>query len=604
MLSLPNGKVPGPDGYTKEFFVAVWPIVGRDLVIAIQSFFHFGFLLTGVNSTILALIPKKTPAQTMKDFRPIACCNLLYKVISKLLSNRLKKILPLAIEPNQCAFIKGRLLLENIYLANEVVKGYHLSSTTDHSTIKFDISKAIDTVKWGFIVSVLQAMGLPELFIHWIHLCVSTTSFSVAINGELEGFFTSARGIKQGCSLSPYLYVILNNVLSRLLNKAAADGVFGYHATCKTVRLTHLSFADDILVFTDGKNSSLDGVLSVMNTFAQMSGLHINASKSSIYSTGQNKLLLQQNTEVKGLTVGTLPFRYLGLPLTSKAWTRLDYEPLIDWIRNKFLAWSNRFLSFAGRLQLIKSVISSVVNFWCTAFILPKACLQEIESLCSAFLWPGSPNIHHKAKVAWGDLCLPTSEGGLGIRKVRETSKVFALGLVWKLFALLGSLWVAWVRVELLKNGSFWDVKETNKGFWLWKKLLKLRPQASEFMKCEVQSCTATYFWFDDWLGNGRIIDKTGELGITYLGIPRQDLVSDVCIDGEWRLRSHRRRVFGHVYEEIENAGKPVGGTGRDIILWRHNDNDYKDHFSTLRTWDQIRVREPAVPWCNLVWFP
>lgn len=184
----------------------------------------------------------------------------------------------------------------------------------------------------------------------------------MAINGELEGFFTSARGIRQGFSLSPYLYVILNNVLSRLLNKGAADGVFGYHAMCKTVRLTHLSFADDILVFTDGKVSSLDGVLSVMEKFARMSGLHINAAKSSIYSAGQNKLLLQQNAEVRGLTVWSLPFRYLGLPLTSKAWTRLDYEPLIDRIRSRLLAWSHRSLSFAGRLQLIKSVISSVIR--------------------------------------------------------------------------------------------------------------------------------------------------------------------------------------------------------------------------------------------------
>lgn len=182
---------------------------------------------------------------------------------------------------------------------------------------------------------------------------------------------------------------------------------------------------------------------------------------------------MQQNAEVRGLSVGSLPFRYLGLPLSSKAWTRLDYEPLIDKIHRRFLAWSHRSLSFAGRLQLIKSVISSVINFWCTAFILPKACLEEIESLCSAFLWSGSPNNHHKAKVAWKYLCLPISEGGLGLRKLRETSKVFALGLVWKLFSLSGSLWVAWAHTELMKKASFWDVKETNKGSWLWKKITK-----------------------------------------------------------------------------------------------------------------------------------
>lgn len=135
--------------------------------------------------------------------------------------------------------------------------------------------------------------------------------------------------------------------------------------------------------------------------------------------------------------------------------------------RYRFLAWTHRSISFAGRLQLIKSVISSVINFWCTAFILPKACLDDIESLCSAFFWSVSPNSHHKVNVAWSDLFLPTTEGGLGIRKLRETSTVFALGLVWKLFTLCGSLWVAWTQVELMKKGLFWEVKDSNKGSWL-----------------------------------------------------------------------------------------------------------------------------------------
>lgn len=177
LKALPNGKDPGPDGYTKEFFIEAWAVVGQDFSAAVQSFFLFGFLPTGVNSTILALIPKKIPAQTMKDYRPISCCNLIYKVISKILANRLKAILPDAIEPNQCAFVKGRLLLENVLLATELVNGYHLPNTSDRSTIKLDISKAFDTVKWGFITSVLQAMGLPSQFISWIYLCISTASF-------------------------------------------------------------------------------------------------------------------------------------------------------------------------------------------------------------------------------------------------------------------------------------------------------------------------------------------------------------------------------------------------------------------------------------------
>lgn len=160
-----------------------------------QSFFLFSFLPTGINATILSLIPKLVEAQTMNYYRPIACCNLLYKVISKVLARRLKTILPEAIEVNQTAFIKGRLLLENVLLASELVNGYHRTSNSNRSTVKFDISKAFDTVKWSFITSVLQAMGLPLQFILWIKVCISTAAFSVSVNVNLEGFFTSARGI-------------------------------------------------------------------------------------------------------------------------------------------------------------------------------------------------------------------------------------------------------------------------------------------------------------------------------------------------------------------------------------------------------------------------
>lgn len=144
--ALPTDKVSGPDGYTKEFYVAAWPIIGQDCIVAVQSFFMYGFLPSGVNATILSLIPKTDTAQTMKEYRPIACCNFLYKIISKILATRLKAILPEAIETNQCAFIKGRLLLENVLLASELVNGYHNKTNSDRCTIKFDISKAFNTI--------------------------------------------------------------------------------------------------------------------------------------------------------------------------------------------------------------------------------------------------------------------------------------------------------------------------------------------------------------------------------------------------------------------------------------------------------------------------
>lgn len=209
--------------------MAAWSVVGGEFIIVLQSFFLFGFLPTGINATILSLIPKIENAQTMKEFRPIACCNLLYKVTSKVLAARLKVLMPDAIEPNQSAFVEGGLQLENVLLESELVNAYHKASTSPSCAIKFDILKAFDTVKWSFITSVLKAMNLPDQFIHCINICISTASLTVAVNGSLEGFFISARGIRQGCSLSPYLYVIMNNVLSKMLNEAAANGRFEYY---------------------------------------------------------------------------------------------------------------------------------------------------------------------------------------------------------------------------------------------------------------------------------------------------------------------------------------------------------------------------------------
>lgn len=283
VFAMPSNKSLGPDGFPSEFFKTSWPIVAQDFTIAVQSVFRYGFLPKGVNSTILALVPKKTDSLEMKDFRPIAFCNVLYKVVSKILANRLKRLLPRIISDCQSAFVQGRLLLENVLLATELVKYYHKESVSLRCVMKIDISKAFDSVQWCFVLKSLEAIGVPKRFIQWIKLCISTPSFSVQVNGELAGYFQSKRGLRQGCSLSPYLFVLCMNVLSHKIDKAAAEKRFQFHPRCKNLSLTHLCFADDLMVFVEGTRESIEGALSVFDGIAKWSGLRISLEKSTVY---------------------------------------------------------------------------------------------------------------------------------------------------------------------------------------------------------------------------------------------------------------------------------------------------------------------------------
>ncbi|KAG7599341.1 Reverse transcriptase zinc-binding domain [Arabidopsis suecica] len=474
LFSLPSGKACGPDGYTKEFYVAAWNVIGADFVVAVQSFFLFGQMPRSVNATLLALIPKNPDATsaTMKDYRPIACCNMLYKVVSKILANRLKLILPDFIEPNQSAFIKGRLLLENVLLSTELVKDYHKDSIAPRSAIKFDISKAFDTVQWPFVMSIFRALGFPE-----------------------------------GCSLSPYLFVMVQNVLSKLLNRAADLGRIGRHPHCNHISVTHLSFADDIIVFSDGSPSSLRETVRDIEDFTRISGLHINPHKSALYVGGRNRLALMEAATAHGIPIETLPIRYLGLPLTTRSMTTHDYTPLIDKIRSRLLSWTNKHLSYAGRLQLIKSVISSISNFWCSVFRLPARCFDEIESLCGAFLLSGNPNTSSGAKICWNEVC---------------------------------SLWVAWTKQNLMKRGSFWTAPNTTLGSWIWRKLLKLREEIRPFLRVEIGNGENASFWYDCWLPMGRILDVTGQAGPRILGIPLHVTVKEATGANGWLILLNR----------------------------------------------------------------
>lgn len=198
VFALPKNKAPGPDGFSAEFFWESWDIVGKDSIDAIKEFFTSGRMLRQFNTTTIAIIPKVIGADQLHQFRPVSLCSTVYKVMARLLKKKLKLCVSDIVQRNQVGFVQDRLLCENVLLALELVKDFHVQGPATRGCLKIDISKAYDNLSWDFLLKVLRAIELPERFIGWIQECVTTPSYRVALNGELQGFFSGQKGLRQG----------------------------------------------------------------------------------------------------------------------------------------------------------------------------------------------------------------------------------------------------------------------------------------------------------------------------------------------------------------------------------------------------------------------
>uniref|UniRef100_A0A2N9FNM3 Reverse transcriptase domain-containing protein n=1 Tax=Fagus sylvatica TaxID=28930 RepID=A0A2N9FNM3_FAGSY len=354
IFGMGNDKAPGPDGFTALFFKKSWPIIHGSVTEAIRSFFISGKLLKEVNSTIISLIPKVPNPTTVSDFRPIACCNVIYKCITKILANRLQIYLGSLVSSNQSAFIKGRSISENILLAHELVRNYHSSRGSSRCAIKADLRKAYDSVDWNFILMCLLAAGCPPKFVNWIKECITNSRFTISLNGSLVGYFPGGKGLRQGDPISPYLFVIAMEGFTRLLKRRVLEfRNFKFHPQCKQLQITHLSFADDLLLFSSADLPSIRLIKSVLEEFKDISGLALNPNKSEVFFAAVPGEIKEQILSCLQFKEGNLPVRYLGMPLISGKLTYKDCQPLIDKIVGRIHTWSAKHLSFAGRLQIV-----------------------------------------------------------------------------------------------------------------------------------------------------------------------------------------------------------------------------------------------------------
>ncbi|KAK1325582.1 hypothetical protein QJS10_CPA01g01533 [Acorus calamus] len=244
--------------------------------------------------------------------RVISLCNTVYETITKILAVRLQCVLPKLIFPQQSAFVKGRNIVHSTMLAHELVQYMNSPSPKGRACIKVDLRKVFDSVRWDFLKEVLRSLNFPASWIQLILQCVQTASFSVLVNGSPVGFFQSKCGLRQGDPLSPLLFVLVMNALSYSIEAYVQANKLGRFIKSPN-NISHLIFADDLIVFTDCSLSSAMELQYLFSSFSKASGLQLNSEKSQLFYTSNAELLVER----LGIPLSTLPIQHLGLPLQS-----------------------------------------------------------------------------------------------------------------------------------------------------------------------------------------------------------------------------------------------------------------------------------------------
>ncbi|XP_021835103.2 uncharacterized protein [Spinacia oleracea] len=484
LFSIQGIKAPGPDGFGSYFYKDAWHIVGDEVIAAILDMLQQGRILKEVNHTVITLIPKTKCPKDVSEFRPISCCNTIYKCITKVLCGRLRQVLPDLIMENQGGFVHGRYIVHNIMVVQDLVRHCGRKGVKPSCLMKIDLQKAYDTVDWQFLQEMLVLLDFPKHFVDMVMQCVTTPMFSLMLNGSMHGFFKSKRGLRQGDPISPQLFVICMEYLSRILNRVSSMHQFQFHLRCKGIGLTHLCFADDLIICSKGDYQSIYLFLQAFKLFSDTSGLKANPQKSSIYCHGMHESDIQRVVDVSGFSRSMLTFKYLGVPICSKKISVAQCAHLVDKMITRIKIWSSRNLSYTARMQLVNSVLLSLHMYWAQIYVLPKGVLQDIVKICIAFLWSGHAFSHKPSNIAWDKVCSDKHTGGLGFRDVQKWNIAFMGKYVWALVKKQDNVWIRWINSVYLKDGDWWEYQPWSTASWYWKQVCNTKEQVKQFFTC------------------------------------------------------------------------------------------------------------------------
>jgi hypothetical protein len=318
LFNIGDLKAPGPDGLHAVFYKRFWHIIGEDLTDEVLAAISSKSIPEGWNDTTIVLIPKVENPETITQFRPISLCNVVYKVISKVVANRLKGLLPDIISPFQSAFVPGRLITDNFLVAYE---SYHTIKNKrigkfGSCAVKLDMHKAYDRVEWCFLESIMIKLGFDPDWVELIMACVSSVRYKVRFNNGESELIIPTRGLRQGDPLSPYLFLLCAEGLTAMINAEEEEGnIIGVKVCRATPAISHLLFADDSLILMRADSRNASSLRHALDRYCQASGQLVSDAKSSIFFSPCTSVEVKEEicTTLNILTEA-ITDKYLGLP--------------------------------------------------------------------------------------------------------------------------------------------------------------------------------------------------------------------------------------------------------------------------------------------------
>ncbi|XP_071918841.1 uncharacterized protein [Coffea arabica] len=557
--AMDGDSAAGPDGFTGKFYTFAWEVIAQNVYNAVLSFFYGAELPHFVTSTSIVLLPKVSNPQDLSQFRPISLCNFFNKLLSRILADKVAGVLPRIISPEQSGFVKGRNISENYLLAQEVVAGIGKKARGGNVVLKLDMSKAYDRVSWLHIIGVLRRFGFGERFIDMVWRLLSNVWFSVLINGSSHGFFKSMRGLRQGDPLSPALFIIGAEVLSRGLNALMVQpGFLGFKVPYGCPSITHLAFADDVLIFANGSSSSLKDIMQVLEMYQRCSGQLISAQKSGYLVHPSLSLARRRVIErVTGFTWQPFPIRYLGFPLYFGRCKSSYYAAVCQSILGRVLSWKSKFLSAEGKMVLIKHVLSSMPVHLLSAAVIPSSLFKSIEQVCSNFLWESTAEESKFHWIRWTQLCYPVEEGGVGFRRLKDVYTAFSCKLWWS-FRTGMSLWAAFMHAKYCRMVHPCQAEMRLTDLAIRRRMLNVSRHV-ELSMVRLVNDGSCHFWYDNWLGSGAL----------FLRAP-VDLSLSFCnfiTNGHWDASLLSQTLLGDIVPSILQYPVPDGGCA-DEVIW------------------------------------